>query len=321
MRVRLLVPALLLACRPARIVEPGPAVAPVAVPAAAPAPAPAPAEPVARPEPVPTWEWAVSVVPELARHSEVDPAEAALARFVGWFGAGRSGRVYVLDGGACHGIAGTMGDDGFHGRWQTKVSVRGGEKQVSGMNLEITRGGISESGPGGTIYRRDARGRWIEAGGFGTGHFHTLVDDPMSAADEHSLTFGGYWYGLAPVCQETESITRTCIGAGPPRCDRCTRVWLKPQARHMGASGTLRVGRVDPTPVDCTQPCPVDEWTPLLPRLAAALAGRQFAGVMGGERPVVFRSAGGCARERRLRIRAEAAARAAEQAEASGDPG
>lgn len=321
MRVRLLAPALLLACRPAMSVEPGPAAAPAAAPVLMPAVMPAPASAPESVEPVPTWEWAVSVLPELAGHSEVDPAGAALARFVGWFGEGRSARVYLLDGGVCHRVAGTMSDDGFHGGWQTKVTIRGGEKQVSGMSLDITRGGISESGPGGTIYRRDAKGRWTEAGGFGTGYFHTLVEQPMTAADEHSLTFGGYWYRLAPVCLETESITRTCVGAGPRRCDRCKRVWLKPQARHMGGSGTIGSERVDPTPVDCTQPCPVDEWTPLLPRLAAALAGRQFAGVMGGEGPVVFRGASSCARERRRRIRAEAAAGEAEQVEVSGDQG
>lgn len=310
--MRLLVPALLMvACRPPVVTPPSPVPAPapeVVVPAVVPVPvvvAPAPEpEPGPQLEPAPSWAWAVSVLPELAGHSEVDPSVAALARFVGWFGEGKPARIYLLDDGVCRGITGTMSDDGFHGGWRTRVAIRGGEKQVSGMSLDITRGGISESGPGGVIYRRDGKGRWMEVGGFGIGDFATIVDQPMTAADERSLTFAGQGYRLEPVCGASERVTRTCIGEGAPHCDRCTRITLDRRSEHTGGSTRIRIGRVDPTPVDCTQACPADEWTPLLPRLAAALAGRQFFGVLPAAGPVVFRSAGACARERRRRAAA-----------------
>lgn len=279
-----------------------PATAPATGPSAAPTPATTAPEPVPAPEPPPTWEWALSVLPELAEHSEVDPSEAALARFVGWFDDGGAARVHVLVEGKCHAIDGTMSRDGFHGGWRKEITLEGDERRVSGMSFDIVRGGITESGPGGVIERRDEHGRWQEVGGFGTGYFSTLVDRPMSAADERSVTFGGYAYRLEPVCERTETVTQSCQDGSERRCERCAGVWLQPKAERMAwGKGRIGVGRVEPTPVDCTQPCPADEWTPRLPRLAAALAGRTFHGVLDGEPPVVFRSAKGCARELRRR--------------------
>lgn len=308
MPARLLLAALFaaVACRPPVLVEPGgPPVAPE--PAVVAAESVVAAEPVlaAEPEPPPTWEWAVSVLPELAGHSEVDPADAALTRFLGWFADGRAPRVHLLFAGACHAIRGTIDSDGFHGGWRNQVTIVGGERRVTGMSLDITRGGVTESGPGGVIYRRDAKGRWQEVGGFGTGHFESIVDSPLRAADERSLTFGGYWYRLEPFCEHSESVAQTCTDGAQRRCERCTRVGLKPQAEGRGwALPRLKSGRVEPTPVDCAQPCPADEWTPRLPRLASVLAGRQFSGVLEGEGPVVFRSAKGCASERRRKRQA-----------------
>lgn len=269
---------------------------------------PAPAAEPASSEPPPTWEWALSVVPALAEHSEVDPGGDALARFVGWFDEGGTPRVHFLYDGACHAIEGTMSGEGFHGSWREEITTEGDERRVSRTSFDITRSGITESGPGGIIYRRNAKGRWEEAGGFGIGCFAVLVDRWMSAADDGSVTFGGYEYRLEPVCDRTESVTQTCIGGGERRCERCAGVWLRPVADRMGfGKGAIGVGHGSPTPVDCTQPCPVDEWTPRLPRLAAALAGRRFYGVIGSEGPVVFRTAKGCARELRRRKAAGAA--------------
>lgn len=315
-RACLLVPALLsvLACHRTAAVDPvdpvgGPVVAPgytgpvvgaLERPrATTPAPEPTPAPPL---EPPPTWEWALSVLPELAEHSEADPSEAALARFVGWFDDGGAPRVHVLLEGKCHAIDGSMSGDGFHGSWREEVTVEGDERRVSGMSFDIGRGGITESGPGGVIQKRDEKGRWQEVGGFGTGCFDTLVDHPMSAADDRSVTFGGYWYRLEPVCEVTEAVTQTCEGGGERRCERCTRVWLRPKTERMGwGRGVTGIGRVESAPIDCTQPCPADEWTPRLPRLTTALAGRRFHGTLDDQGPVVFRSAKGCARELRRR--------------------
>jgi len=316
-RARLLLPVLLsvLAChRPAAVDPGGPVVAPgytgpvvgalESTPEQRPATPPPSAEPVPAPtpEPPPTWEWALSVLPELAEHSESDPGEAALARFVRWFDDGGPRRVHVLLDGACHAVDGSMSEDGFHGAWHQQVTIEGDERRVSAYDLAITRIGISESGPGGTIQQRDEKGRWQEVGGFGTGSGATLVDRSMSAADERSVTFAGHAYRLVPTCEATESVTQPCRGGGERRCSRCTRVWLRPEADGMGwGKGTIGIGHVMPTPVDCTQPCPADEWTPRLPRLAAVLAGRWFHGTLEGEGPVVFRSASGCARELRRR--------------------
>lgn len=306
-----------LACRPTAAGDPGgPVVSPgytgpvvgalerpsATAPSADPTPSPMTPEPALAQEPPPTWEWALSVLPELAEHSEVDPSEAALARFVGWFDDGGAPRVHVLLEGKCHAIDGSMSGDGFHGGWREEITLEGDERRVSGMSFDIGRGGITESGPGGVIQRRDEHGRWQEVGGFGTGCFSTLVDHPMSASDERAVTFGGYAYRLEPVCERTETVTQKCQDGSERRCERCAGVWLQPKAERMGwAKGRIGMGWVEPTPVDCTQPCPVDEWTPRLPRLAAALAGRTFHGTLAGEGPVVFRSAKGCARELRRR--------------------
>ncbi len=329
MRPCLLLPVVLAAaaCRPPAVVEPrAPEVRAQVVPVAAPrvptAPAPAPApEPVRapEPEPPPTWEWAVSVLPELAQHRMSDPGEAALARFLGWFASGEASRVHVYLGGACHAIPGSPDSDGFYGSWHRRVTTDGDERRVTAMSFEITRGGITESGPGGVIYHRDRRGRWQEAGGFGTGCFNTLVDHALSAADDRQATFAGYSYTLEPRCQSTEMVTQNCVAGGQRRCERCTRIVLHKHTGAMAwATGRIGVGWVAPAPVDCTQPCPADEWTPLLPRLATVLAGRRFSGALEGEGPVVFRSASGGARE--LQRRKAAAARAASRSRRGRDP-
>jgi hypothetical protein len=321
MRVCSLLPPLLLlsACRPATVVEPS---GPVAVegytgplvdalePTRGSAPAPAPT-PTPAPEPPPTWEWALALVPTLAEHTPVDPGPAALARFVGWFDDGTTPRVYLLHEDRCHAVEGSMSGEGFHGRWRVQETIEGDERQVSGMSLEISLHGITESGPGGVIYTRDEHGKWQETGGFGTGCFDVLVDRSMSAADDRSVTFAGYHYGLVARCSHFEGVQETCEGGGTRTCERCGGVSLEPKAPGMGwGRGSASGMRVGTTPVDCTEPCPPDEWTPRLPRISAALTGRTFVGVLGGQGPSVFRSAKGCARE--LRRRRAAAATPAE---------
>lgn len=194
-------------------------------------------------DPPPTWEWAVSVLPALAEHHEVDPGPAALARFLGWFDGGKVARVHAYLEDACHVIAGSP---------------------------------------------------------------------------DHQVTFAGHAYTLEPRCQGTETITQTCLAGGQRRCERCTRISLHPHSDRMGwGTGKIGVAWAETAPVDCTQACPADEWTPLVPRLATVLAGRRFSGVLAGEGPVVFRSASGCAREQRRRKAAAAAARKAERAAAA----
>src|SRR5687768_4313828 len=69
---------------------PAPAPAPSMHPPAATATDPAPTATgptivpptIATPEPRPTWEWAVATLPALAGHTEVDPGDAAFARFL-----------------------------------------------------------------------------------------------------------------------------------------------------------------------------------------------------------------------------------------------
>ena len=90
---------------------------------------------------------------------------------------------------------------------------------------------------------------------------------------------------------------QVCTTGGWRDCQRCTQIQLQPQADTVGwGLVTVRSKRVEAAPVDCTQACPADEWTPLLPWLTTVLAGRTFAGVLKGEGPTVFRSARGCAR-------------------------
>lgn len=264
--------------------------------------APAPAPTVAS-EPPPTWAWAVSVLPELATHSEVDPGVDALARFVGWF-AGGARRVHVLLAGRCHAISGEADADGFHGGWHRRETITGNTREVTTMDFSITRYGISESGPGGKVYERE-RGGWREVGAFATGSGGALVDHPMSAADERQVTFAGYWYRLAPKCREFDAVQQTCSDGAARVCRRCTRLALEPRAERMAwSTPTVTVGRIDPAPADCSQPCPADEQTALLPRLAEVLKGRNFAGTLTGVGPTVFRGAKDCEREReRRRVR------------------
>lgn len=302
---------LVTACRPALApTTPDPVVRaraaePVAVaPAADPvAPAADPVAPAAAIVSAPTWAWAVSVLPELATHSEVDPGADALARFVGWF-AGGARRVHVLLEGRCHAISGEADADGFHGGWHTRVTVTGDTREVATMDFSITRYGIGESGPGGKTYERDERGRWREVGAFATGSSAALVDHPMSAADDRQVTFAGYWYRLAAKCREYDAVQQTCSDGTPRVCRRCTALVLERRADHMAwSTPTVTIGRVDPAPADCSQPCPADEQSALLPRLAEVLKGRDFVGTLPDVGPTVFRSAKGCDRERRRRPR------------------
>lgn len=319
-RVRLLPHAMLamLSCpRPAAVDPGGPVVAPgytgpvVGALERSPAPEPAPT-----PDPPPTWAWARSVLPELAEHSEVDPRDAVLARFGSWSGPGGSLRVHVLLDGACHAVEGSMARDGFHGRFREEVTVKAGERTVSAMDLAIGRDGITMSGPSGTIHVRDARGRWQEAGGFGGGRVETLVERSMSAADEQSVTLAGYRYWLEPVCDARTVVTQACIDGGERRCERCTGVGLRRGAPRMtwARKPVVTTAVREPGPVDCARPCPADEWTPRLPRLAEVLAGRRFHGVVEGEGPVVFRSAAGCARARQRAVAAAAPSARSERA-------
>jgi hypothetical protein len=317
MRARSLLPSLLLAsaCHPPAVMAPGgpvmgpgytgPLVGALEPSVTAPAPAPA-AEP--EPEPPPTWEWALSVAPQLAEHSAVDPGQDALARFVGWFDDGTPPRVHLLHGDACHAITGSMSGDGFHGTWREEVTTTGNERTRSYLSLEIARHGITETGPHGVTYARDERGKWQESGGFGTGCFETLVEHSMTTADAASVTFAGYRYELTAHCEHYAEVEQTCEGGGTRACERCSGVRLQPHAERRGFGHvTVKSGMADRTPVDCTQPCPADEWTPRLPRLDAVLKGRSFVGVVEGAGPVVFRSAKGCARELRRRKAAVAA--------------
>lgn len=293
---------LVAACRPAlEPTAPGPVVTarvaePVAATPIADPVAPAPAPTVVA-EPPPTWAWAVSVLPELATHSEVDPGVDALARFVGWF-AGGAKRVHVLLAGRCHALAGEADADGFHGGWHTRETITGDTREVTTMDFSITRYGISESGPGGKVYERE-RGGWRAVGAFATGSGASLVDNPMSAADDRQVTFAGYWYRLEPKCREFEAIQQTCGDGSARVCRRCTRLAVERRADRMAwSTPTVTIGRV-PVPADCSQPCPVDEQTALLPRLAEVLKGRNFAGTLADVGPSVFRSAKDCDRERR----------------------
>lgn len=287
-------PVAVIADRPGEPRPAAPAVASSGSEVAAPAPATTPAS-----DPPPTWDWAVSVLPELATHSEVDPAPGALARFLAWFPGG-AGRVHVLLEGRCHAISGEFDADGFHGGWQRRVTVTGDAREVTVMDFSVTRHGVSESGPGGKVYDRDERGRWREAGAFATGRFRTLVDRPMSAADERQVTFAGYWYRLEPVCRAYEAIEQTCADGSARRCRRCTALAVEPRAdNHSWRTPTVTVGRVGRVAADCSRPCPVDERAALLPRLAEVLKDRSFAGTDADAGPAVFRTAKGCDRERR----------------------
>lgn len=299
------------ACRPETPAAPpssSPPVVAAEAPARAPEPAPATApaaEPAPAPEPPPTWEWAIAQLPALAGHSEVDLGVAAQARFLAWFAGDPKPRVYALLEGKCHAIDGAVDDDGFHGGWRRQVSVVGDERTVSMMSFDVSRHGISESGPGGEIFARDRRGRWQPVGGFGTGSGASLVDRPMSAADDRSVTFAGTRYSLEPACKTHEKVTQTCTDGRRRECQRCAGVTLQMhtfEARHY--AGTVQVRWTEPTPVDCTQACPADEWTPRLPGLAAALKGRYFFAADAGAGPTIFRAAKDCARElRRQRAR------------------
>ncbi len=252
----------------------------------------------------PTWDWAVSVLPALANHSEDAPSAQAMKRFARWFSGSRARTIYLRQHDQCSAVRGSV-DGGF--RHRETVETDGDSRTETGYSLAIDEHGITESGPGGTTSRRDARGKWIEVGGFGTGCSATLVHNSMSRVDDGVAYFNTYAYRLTAECEHMLTQTQHCEGGGTRTCTRCAGIWLHPHAPQRGwARGHSGVvGQRHPPPLhDCSQPCPADEWSDRVEPLNQVLAGRRFFSDDSGDPGVLFRSAKACRRAaRRVRQR------------------
>lgn len=299
MRVRYAI-VLLSACAPPTATS-TPPVAETPVVTQAPAPEPPPATPEPDPESPPeveppTWAWAISVLPALAEHAEQSPSSDAIERFNAWFSPGESLAFYFRDGDACWTVRGNP-DLGFS--YRETVTRDGNTRTRQAYDLQITAGGISESGPGGTTEVRKGNG-WEQIGGFGTGCFQILVHDSMSRVENGVAYFDAYDYTLTAECRGTIEDVQHCEGGGTRTCSRCSGVRLQPHAPNRGwgsAAAFGRSARVDPPPLhDCTQPCPVDEWTPRLEGLNEVLKGRRFYGASASDEGVLYMSKKACQR-------------------------
>ena len=254
-------------------------------------------EPEALPEAAPpTWEWALSVLPALAGHTEQSTSSAAFERFTAWFGDGEPRTFYFRDGDACWTGRGNP-DVGF--KYRETVTRDGSTRTRQAYDLQITTGGITESGPGGTTEVRKANG-WEEIGGFGTGCFNVLVHESMSRVEHGVAYFDAYDYTLTAECRGAIEDVQHCEGGGTRTCSRCSGVWLQPHASNRGWGSAASIGRgvrAGPPPLhDCTEPCPADEWTPKLDRLNEVLKGRRFYGASDSDEGVLFESKKTCER-------------------------
>lgn len=267
-------------------------------------PAPTEAEPEPEPEPAfePTWEWALTVAPELAEHSDRSPSPAAYERFTRWFAKGRR-TIHLRLGDQCFEVKGSV-DQGFS--YRETVTTNGNTRTRTGYNLQITEGGITESGPGGTTYERDEKGRWQEVGGFGTGCFDVLVHDSLSKVERGVAYFDAYGYTLTAECRGTMAEAQRCEDGSTRTCERCSGIVLRRHApnRGWGSAGQISVGAIDSPPVDCTQPCPADEHTPKLEPLGQVLKGRRFFGRGSDDEGVLFLRGKDC-RRAASRVRAQ----------------
>lgn len=252
-------------------------------------------EPEPEPEP-PTWAWAISVLPALAEHSEQSPSSDALAQFEAWFSEGESLTFYFRDGDACWTVRGSP-DRGFS--YRETVTRDGNTRTRQAYDLQITAGGISESGPGGTTEVRKGNG-WEEVSGFGTGCFQILVHESISRVEDGVAYFDAYGYTLTAECRGTIEDVQHCEGGGTRTCSRCSGVWLQPHAsnRGWGRAGAIgRGARAGPPPLhDCAQPCPADEWTPKLDDLNEVLKGHRFFGASESDEGVLYTSKKACQR-------------------------
>ncbi|MCA9650133.1 MAG: hypothetical protein KC501_09505 [Myxococcales bacterium] len=242
--------------------------------------------------PSPTWEWAVSVVPALGEHSQLSPSPEAYARFSRWFAQGpRTFYIRVHD--RCHRVRGSV-DEGFS--FRETVTTAGNTRTRTAYGLMIAPSGITETGPGGTTYQRDEQGRWQEVGGFGMGCAQTIVHESISREEDGVAYFDAYHYTLTAECSHRIHEEQRCQDGSTRTCTRCAGVHLQPHASNRGwGRAAYGVGQPVPPPLhDCTQPCPVDEWTPRLEPLAQVLEGRVFHGEGTTGEGVLFRRSKDC---------------------------
>jgi hypothetical protein len=222
------------------------------------------------------WAWAVSAMPDLAGHSEIDPAPEHWAEFR----RRASGRplLWVRSRGTrCFVARGVWEDEEFHGRAHVATTITGDTKLVRYESIRIDAYGITLTGPHGEDFTRDRRGRWQETGGYGVGSMRTVAERSISAVRSGAAYYGGYVYTLTIECRGRISYEERCTDGTTRRCERCGGLWAHPHADGMGwGTGGVSGWGTGARLRDCSEPCPPDPDTPRIPALNLAVKGRRF---------------------------------------------
>jgi hypothetical protein len=164
-----------------------------------------------------------------------------------------------------------------------RLGTKPGTKNAWFYTLQLS-GGVAVLGPGRITSTRDGEG--AEAIGGLQVFGHSLVPD------ERALRYTGARFAAELACGGPTVERTRCE---PKICTSCTELALRKRSLESGVGfgGDTRV-RVTIDGGSC-DPCPVDVFTPSLPRLQAALVGRSFVDDLGDDSgPIFYRKQKDC---------------------------
>lgn len=222
--------------------------------------------------------WAVSVSPVAAALRTDDPRPEAFATFAAWFGSGQRLSVFLrdADGSECQEIEGEIDEGKFLGRSDVVTRTKGRRRTEEWTQIGISAEGIEALGAAGRELERRG-GKWREVGAWATGDWFPMSRYGTTRADARVVEFRTYAYYVTVECAGIDSGEDVCIGGGVRTCTRCVGLRLVPHADGMAwGQGTPAARGRGARPIDCTQPCPRDEWTSLIEPVGRALAGHTF---------------------------------------------
>jgi hypothetical protein len=222
------------------------------------------------------WAWAVSKMPALATHGEVDKSDELWAEFRRH--AAKHSTLWVrLPDRGCNLVRGTWDDEYFSGRAHVVAKISGNTKTVRFESVTIDRDGIVFSGPHGEELTRDLRTGWRVTGGYGVGSARSHVLDGISEVRGKTAYYGAYAYSLTIECVQQIVYDELCIDGTKRHCERCGSLWARPHASNRSwGRGSPGAWGSSARPHDCSEPCPPDTNTANLPALEHVMRGRRF---------------------------------------------
>lgn len=248
------------------------------------------------------WEWAVHRMPQLARHQPTQWPNRKQA-FSSWLAERDVRRLYLAEADGCLPIDGHVDGEVFRGKARQRTTYRGKTKHTSWITIEVSAGGVIESGPSSATFQRTSDGGWENVGVSAFGLAEILVRSHLSSVEGDTVFYGDFEYTLSIECAATNTVQQTCTEGGSRVCERCARLFARRKARSPGrAFGHAYTGRatVSSDRVDCSIPCPADQLLPLIEPLQAIVVGRVFSAT-DSRRTGVSRTKQACERTREKR--------------------